>query len=103
MAGMTSGHRARSGGMEIRSVNSATGPGNDLRRLEGSADTSEHQEFTEIARNSAGSPPTTGRDGQMRLRQCLAKTGKRVAKIGQTVAKMKNPTVATRRTRAGTR
>jgi hypothetical protein len=75
-------------------VDSATGRGNDLRRFEGS-DSSGHHELSYVTRKSTESVLNTGRDDQGGLRWCLAKTGKRVAKIGQTAVKMKNPMVAT--------
>ena len=71
--------------------------------FEGSADTSGLREVSDIARKSAESLLKTSRGSWRRLRRDLVNTGKRVAKIGQTAAEMKKPTVATRRTMAGTR
>jgi hypothetical protein len=83
-------------------VGSATGRGSDLWRFRGSG-TSGHRVFSIPADEAMGSAPRTIRDGR-RGSQCnLAKTGKRTAKIGRTAAKMKHPTVATRRMMAGIR
>ena len=77
-AGATSRRVARSRGMEVCSVDSVTGQGSDLRRFEGS-DSSGHPE---VASKLAESLLKPSRADRRRLRRCLAKTGKRVTKIG---------------------
>ena len=92
--GATSRRVARSRGTEVRSVDSATRRGNDLRRFEGSG-SSGHPEVLDIASKSAESLLKLSRGDRRRLRRCLVKTGKRVMKTGQTVAKMRNPMAVT--------
>ena len=99
--GAASRRVARFRGMEVRSVDSVTGRGSGLRRFEGSADTSGLREVSDIARKSAESLLKMSGGSWRRLRRDLANTGKRVAKIGRTAAKMKNPMAATKRTIAG--